>query len=146
MYDIISLNSKKVAELKEIAKELNISKYEKLLKQDLIYKILDTQALAPVRNPSQEKPSMEEREERRGRGRRKRIRPAEEKKPEHVPVASSSVEKLREKAPERPEEENLFSGTRRRDEPRKEEPRQERQERRPEEGRGDRPPRAPEVR
>lgn len=47
MYDIIELSNKKVAELKEIAKELKIPKSEKLLKQDLIYKILDHQALHP---------------------------------------------------------------------------------------------------
>jgi len=50
MYDIIELSSKKVAELKEIAKELKISKADKLLKQDLIYKILDHQALHPTKD------------------------------------------------------------------------------------------------
>ena len=50
MYDIIELNTKLVPDLKEIAKKLNIPKSEKLVKQDLIYKILDHQAL----NPSQE--------------------------------------------------------------------------------------------
>jgi transcription termination factor Rho len=49
MYDIIELNSKLVPELKEIAKKLNIPKYDKLVKQDLIYKILDHQALNPVK-------------------------------------------------------------------------------------------------
>jgi transcription termination factor Rho len=47
MYDIIELNSKKVAELKEIAEDLKIPKFDKLLKQDLIYKILDHQAANP---------------------------------------------------------------------------------------------------
>jgi transcription termination factor Rho len=47
MYDIIELNEKLVPELKEIAKDLNVSKYEKLKKQDLIYQILDAQALNP---------------------------------------------------------------------------------------------------
>lgn len=47
MYDIIELNAKLVSELKEIAKKLNIEKYEGLKKQDLIYKILDHQALHP---------------------------------------------------------------------------------------------------
>jgi transcription termination factor Rho len=47
MYDIIELNNKLVGELREIAKELEIPKVEKLLKQDLIYKILDQQALIP---------------------------------------------------------------------------------------------------
>ncbi len=50
MYDIIELNGKLVADLRQIAKELNIPKTEKLVKQDLIYKILDYQAL----NPSKE--------------------------------------------------------------------------------------------
>jgi len=48
MYDIIELNNKLVSELKEIAKELNIDKIEGLKKQDLIYKILDYQALNPA--------------------------------------------------------------------------------------------------
>jgi transcription termination factor Rho len=47
MFDIIELNSKKVAELREIAKELEIKKADKLKKQDLIYKILDEQAVRP---------------------------------------------------------------------------------------------------
>lgn len=47
MYDIVELNSKLVGELREIAKELGVPKVEKLLKQDLIYQILDQQALIP---------------------------------------------------------------------------------------------------
>lgn len=49
MYDIIELNSKSLSELKEIAKELSISKSESLKKQDLIYKILDAQAINPAK-------------------------------------------------------------------------------------------------
>jgi transcription termination factor Rho len=45
MYDIIELNSKLVGELREIAKQLNIQKTETLKKQELVYKILDQQAL-----------------------------------------------------------------------------------------------------
>ncbi len=47
MYDIIELNEKLVSELKDIAKGLNVKKYEKLKKQDLIYQILDAQAMNP---------------------------------------------------------------------------------------------------
>lgn len=47
MYDIIELNAKKVPELKEIAKQLGVSRAEKLKKQDLVYSILDEQALQP---------------------------------------------------------------------------------------------------
>ncbi len=47
MYDIITLNEKLLPELKEIAKKLSISGVDSLKKQDLIYKILDHQALSP---------------------------------------------------------------------------------------------------
>ena len=47
MYDIEKLNNKKVSELREIADELNIQKSDKLKKQELVYKILDEQALKP---------------------------------------------------------------------------------------------------
>lgn len=46
MYDILELNKKLVTELRDIAKQLNIKKFESLRKQDLVYKILDQQAIA----------------------------------------------------------------------------------------------------
>jgi transcription termination factor Rho len=46
MYDILQLNDMLVSDLKEIANKMNIKGYNKLLKQDLVYKILDEQALA----------------------------------------------------------------------------------------------------
>ncbi|MAX79428.1 MAG: transcription termination factor Rho [Crocinitomicaceae bacterium] len=48
MYDIIELNSKKLDELREIAKEMEIPKYRTQKKQDLIYQILDYQAVKPL--------------------------------------------------------------------------------------------------
>ena len=45
MYDIAQLRSKKVAELREIATELKITKVDKIKKADLVYRILDEQAL-----------------------------------------------------------------------------------------------------
>jgi transcription termination factor Rho len=45
MYDILELSKKLVPELRDIAKELNVKKAETLKKQDLIYKILDQQAI-----------------------------------------------------------------------------------------------------
>jgi transcription termination factor Rho len=45
MYDILELSKKLLPELKDIAKELKINKAESLKKQDLIYKILDQQAI-----------------------------------------------------------------------------------------------------
>lgn len=47
MYDILELNKKLVAELRDIAAELGVDKPEKQKKQDLIYKILDQQAVNP---------------------------------------------------------------------------------------------------
>ncbi len=59
MYDIIELNSKLVGELKEIAKTMNIPKWDVLKKQELIYKILDHQAINPGA-VSDSKPAAEE--------------------------------------------------------------------------------------
>jgi len=47
MYDIIELNNKLVSDLRDIAIKLNIPRADKLKKQDLIYQILDFQALNP---------------------------------------------------------------------------------------------------
>jgi transcription termination factor Rho len=47
MYDIRELNAKLVGELRDIAKKLNIAKPEGLKKQELVYKILDLQAVKP---------------------------------------------------------------------------------------------------
>ena len=45
MYDILELSKKLLPELREIAKELKIKRAESLKKQDLVYKILDQQAI-----------------------------------------------------------------------------------------------------
>src|SRR5882724_8550716 len=47
MYDILELNEKLVSELKEIARLMDIQNYDELRRQELIYKILDQQALNP---------------------------------------------------------------------------------------------------
>ncbi len=52
MYDILELNDKLVNELKEIARLMNIPNYDELRKQELIYKILDQQALNPTASNS----------------------------------------------------------------------------------------------
>ena len=46
MYNIIQLREKELGELQEIAKELGIKKITSLEKDDLVYKILDEQAIA----------------------------------------------------------------------------------------------------
>jgi len=58
MYDIIELNKKLVNELRDIAKELDIKKADKLKKEDLVYQILDQQAINP---PKKETPVQKKR-------------------------------------------------------------------------------------
>jgi transcription termination factor Rho len=55
MYDIIELSRKLLPDLRDIAKELNIKKIESYKKQDLIYKILDTQAILASEKKSTER-------------------------------------------------------------------------------------------
>lgn len=56
MYDILELNKKLVSELRDIAKELQIIKVDALKKQDLIYKILDQQAINASSNKTEKRP------------------------------------------------------------------------------------------
>ena len=44
MIDIHTLNKKLLPELKDIAKDLGVPRYQKLKKQELVYEILDVQA------------------------------------------------------------------------------------------------------
>jgi transcription termination factor Rho len=74
MYDIVELNGKLVAELRQIAKEFDIPKPDKLLKKDLIYKILDHQALNPSKDVIEaEKKSLANRTRRRTPSAKKKI-------------------------------------------------------------------------
>ncbi len=52
MYDILQLNDMLVPELRDIAEGLGLSGYKRLNKQELIYKILDYQAVAGGDEPS----------------------------------------------------------------------------------------------
>ena len=56
MYDILQLNDMLVPELLDIAEQLKISNAKKLDKQTLIYQILDSQAIADSKIPSESKP------------------------------------------------------------------------------------------
>jgi transcription termination factor Rho len=49
MYDILELNSKLVNDLKDIAQKLEVGGFDKLKKQDLIYQILDQQAVVTAK-------------------------------------------------------------------------------------------------
>jgi transcription termination factor Rho len=73
MYDILELNKKLLPELKDIAKQLNVKKADILRKQDLIYKILDQQAvLATEAKKTDGKPESAHNPEHKRRGRRPR--------------------------------------------------------------------------
>jgi transcription termination factor Rho len=62
MYDILQLNDLLVPELLDIAEQLNISNAKKLNKQDLVYKILDKQAImTAAQKPEDEKPKQRKR-------------------------------------------------------------------------------------
>ncbi|MEL7121977.1 MAG: transcription termination factor Rho [Bacteroidota bacterium] len=50
MFDILQLNDMLVPELRELAEQLGLSNYKRLNKQELIYKILDHQAVAGEQN------------------------------------------------------------------------------------------------
>lgn len=96
MYDIIELNGKLVADLKEIAEKLNIDKFEGLKKQDLIYKILDHQALnPPTEILEQEK---KENKEKKFKGKRRRVKRDTEK----VATTDSVKEETPKETPEAP--------------------------------------------
>ncbi len=68
MYNIMELREKKVAELRRIAKELGIKRPERIKKEDLVFKILDKQALIKSKentevkkeNPQQKHPAKDE--------------------------------------------------------------------------------------
>ena len=121
MYDIIELNNKLVTELRDIAKDLNIPKYEKLLKQELIYKILDYQALNPEENKPEKKevkqaekkspevPAQKEKRDSSDSGEQKKGRRGRKRKTLGEPIATSSPGIPREKKepePKQPKPEN----------------------------------------
>ncbi|MEZ5000499.1 MAG: transcription termination factor Rho [Bacteroidales bacterium] len=83
MYDILELNKKLLPDLREIAKELKIKKIESYRKQDLIYLILDQQAIEGAAEaksaPKKEKPSQDKRRAEGSRNSNKRQRPGSDK-------------------------------------------------------------------
>jgi len=95
MYDILELNKKLLTELRQVAKDLNVKKVESYKKQDLIYKILDEQAIqvssdkkADKKSDKKDKPT-----ERKPRTKRPRA-----EKVESGPIASSISSRVAEAA------------------------------------------------
>lgn len=82
MYDILELNKKLLNDLRVIAKELEIKKVESFKKQDLVYQILDAQAIkASERKGNETRTKDEEKRPQRGR--------PPKKQKESVPSASN---------------------------------------------------------
>ena len=97
MYNIIQLNDKNLSELQVIAKELGIKKADSFKKEELVYKILDEQAIAGA---TKKVPAEKLKEERKG-DKNKRSRTAAPKKEEKVAPAAKNAEvtKNKENAP-----------------------------------------------
>ncbi|MGI4872758.1 MAG: transcription termination factor Rho [Janthinobacterium lividum] len=77
MYTLNELKDRLLSDLKEIAEQLNVGNFKRLSKQELIYKILDQQALQPVGPPAARKAA---------------AAPAAEPEPAAAPAASTPVE------------------------------------------------------
>ena len=108
MYDILELNKKLLSELRDVAKELKIKRVESFKKQDLIYKILDTQAIvvsesksakkeSPKKGSSKREPAKKEQssvaaDESTPAPKKRPGRPKKEKKPEPEVKAEASEE------------------------------------------------------
>ncbi len=91
MYDILELSKKLLPELRDIAKGLDIKKVESFKKQDLIYKILDTQAILASGSAKPEKKSAPAKPE-------KPVAPKESKK-EEVEQQQKAEKKVLVRAP-----------------------------------------------
>ncbi|RZK51335.1 MAG: transcription termination factor Rho, partial [Hymenobacter sp.] len=57
MYTLNELKDRLLSDLKEVAEQLNVGNFKRLSKQDLIYKILDQQALLPADQLPGKKPA-----------------------------------------------------------------------------------------
>lgn len=103
MYDINQLNSLKLAELKEIAQNQGLTKFDKLKKQDLVYKILDEQA---------EKLAKSETKDAKSDNRNKRTRRAEKPQAENK-VETAVVENVEGNDKPQPKTQNRQRGNQR---------------------------------
>lgn len=88
MYNIDELNVRLLSELKEIAEKLEVKNFKKLAKQELIYKILDEQAVSPEKIQEIKKETATEKKEAEPKKRVPRVKrenvKKEDKKPQSV--------------------------------------------------------------
>jgi len=108
MYDIQELNNKLVGELKDIAKELGVPKFDKLKKQDLIYQILDLQAMKKHDETSESAPDHQKRKRpsnHKDRPKGGDDKPRSEKKPEQEEKKDQNDDKAEKKDRRAPRQE-----------------------------------------
>lgn len=103
MYNIIQLNDKDLSELQVIAKELGIKKTDSLKKEDLVYKILDEQAIAGATKKVAADKLKEERKEEQKK-KRSRVAPAKKDNKEVSATKEGEAEKAKEAAPAKPQQ------------------------------------------
>lgn len=97
MYNIIQLNDKDLSELQIIAKELGIKKADSFKKEDLVYKILDEQAIVGATKKVAADKLKEERKEEKNK--RSRVTPAKKESKVASATKSGEVAKNKEAAP-----------------------------------------------
>ena len=97
MYNIIQLNDKNLSELQVIAKELGIKKADSYKKEDLVYKILDEQAIVGATKKVAADKLKEERKNEEQKKKRSRVAPT--KKEDKVVSATKSGEANKTKEP-----------------------------------------------
>lgn len=105
MYDILQLNDMLVPELKELAEQIGLTKYKRLSKQELIYKILDQQAIETGKASGETKKEKAEKApaEEPKRRRRREPEPASQKKQAPAPAKEEKVEDKKEEPKEEKE-------------------------------------------
>mgnify|MGYP002575104509 CR=1 FL=1 len=103
MYNIIQLNDKDLSELQVTAKELGIKKTDSLKKEDLVYKILDEQAIAGATKKVAADKLKEERKEEQKK-KRSRIAPAKKDNKVVSATKEGEAEKAKEAAPAKPQQ------------------------------------------
>ena len=129
MYDILQLNEMLVPELKDIAEQMELKSYKRLAKQDLIYKILDHQAITGGKGDStkDEKPVKKARPAPKAKTETKtKVAKAEPKREKREPRVERKDDKRNDDRNDR-KSENKNDDKRQRDD--KSEPKRERQER-----------------
>ena len=106
MYNIIQLNDKDLSELQQTAKELGLTKTESLRKEDLVYRILDVQAIVGATKKAASAKSGEEKKEGQPR---KRSRISVKKEGDKVYTATKDkAQKLEANTPALPAPAPLF--------------------------------------